>query len=258
MKKVVVVSVIVIFGILFLAKTTQAKDLQAKNDKEREIMFCTDTKMVKFQKILDYLDEYYPDRTMEEELELIKKFEPAVIIDNGGCTIEVVPELVETTVTGKITHLVTGKLSKVEEKNPEEKEMMVVKEKNYSYVVLLLGDVMYIEAEEYINDENAEEVFKAVGSAALNRVYSNLFPNTLYEVIHQGEGTKRQQYAQGTLNKIGHAGTPDIVYQWAEELIENGPTAPKNMVFQANFKQGQGVWLHYGKLYFCISDQIEP
>ena len=116
----------------------------------------------------------------------------------------------------------------------------------------LLANLMYIEEEQYQNDEDAELIFKMAGSVVLNRMESDLFPNTIEGVIYQ-EG----QYSQETLDKIGNVYIPEKVYMWAEDLLKNGPLGPENMVFQSEFNQGDQIYWTYGNQIFCLSYQIE-
>jgi hypothetical protein len=233
-----------------------------------------------------YIEEHYPNRTMKEEIELVDKFmNPVVLSDNGPGTIGIleIKEEVEAEViieaetepefepdfqeknpmvVGTITPLIESKNEVVIEPEPEpEPEIGPEMEEGVSYTeddIHLLGDVMYIEAEEYTYDEEGETCLKAVGSVVLHRMNEDqgYYPDTIYGVIHDGEGTSHKQYASGVLKKIGNAGTPDLVYGWAEDLLRDGPIGPNNMVFEANFKQGDEVWLKYGKMYFCTSNKI--
>ena len=120
--------------------------------------------------------------------------------------------------------------------------------------IRMLGDLIYAEVEEYCDDEDGEKVAKATGSVVLHRIASDVFPNTLSKVIYEGQGTKAQQYASRTLNSIGNIDTPDYVYDWAEDILREGPIGPANLVFQANFPQGNETWMQYGKVYFCTAD----
>lgn len=119
---------------------------------------------------------------------------------------------------------------------------------NYSKEdVTLLANVMYIEVEQYINNDDAEKVFKLVGSVILHRVESKDFPNTLEGVIwDDGE------YAKTTLEKIGKKEIPSKVYNWAEELIRDGAVGPENLVFQCERVLGE-IYDTYGNQYFCLS-----
>ena len=118
--------------------------------------------------------------------------------------------------------------------------------------IKLLANIMYIEEEEYQDDLDAELVFKMAGSVVLNRMLSDLFPNTIEGVIYQ-EG----QYAQETLDKIGNVYIPEKVYMWAEDLLRDGPIGPENLVFQSQFEQGDQVYWTYGNQIFCLSYKIE-
>lgn len=83
-----------------------------------------------------------------------------------------------------------------------------------------------------------------VGSVVLNRINDSRFPNSMYEVI-----TQQGQYS--CLN-TGYKQTPsERAYKNARYLLENGPTLPENVVFQANFTQGNGTYLHEQNMYFC-------
>ena len=95
---------------------------------------------------------------------------------------------------------------------------------NYNYTpeeVILLGDLMYAEEMQYTDDPDGELVLKAAGSAVLHRVAEcqGYFPNTIYDVIHDGEGTRSQQYATATLNKLGNIDTPEKVYQTCLKMV---------------------------------------
>lgn len=113
--------------------------------------------------------------------------------------------------------------------------------------VILLANIMYIEVEQYINDEKAEYVFKLVGSVILNRVESPQFANTLEGVIFDNT-----QYAQTTLDKVGTKQIPDKVYKWAEELLRDGTIGPKTLLYQSESKQGSETYYEYGNQYFCL------
>lgn len=85
----------------------------------------------------------------------------------------------------------------------------------------------------------------AVGSVFLNRVASSYYPNTFYEVAHQ-----KGQYA---CFKDGNAyRTPtQTSIEVADYLMRNGSQLPSNCVYQAQFKQGKGVYAKYGNTYIC-------
>ncbi len=60
------------------------------------------------------------------------------------------------------------------------------------------------------------------------------------------------QYADTTLQKLATQEAPEIVKRWAEELLNDGPIGPKNMIFQSEFEQGQ-IYMMIDNQYFgCI------
>ena len=88
-----------------------------------------------------------------------------------------------------------------------------------------------------------------VGNVVLNRVADSRFPDSIYEVIYQ-----KGQYSptwNGAINK-----TPtQQAYKNAQRLLDGERFCPSNVVFQANFKQGKGVYktisTSYSTTYFC-------
>ena len=106
----------------------------------------------------------------------------------------------------------------------------------------LLARVIYCEAgSSWATDEHQ----LAVGSVVLNRVADSRFPNNISGVVYQ-----KGQYAcvpNGMINR-----TPsERAVKNAKYLLENGVTIPTNIVWQAQFKQGNGVWKYIQGHYFC-------
>jgi hypothetical protein len=88
-----------------------------------------------------------------------------------------------------------------------------------------------------------------VGSVVLNRVASEYFPDTMYEVIYQ-----KGQYActwDGNIEKEPN----ERAYKIAEDLLRNGSVLPANVIFQAEFKQGDGVYSKVQNMYFCYKNE---
>lgn len=85
----------------------------------------------------------------------------------------------------------------------------------------------------------------AVGSVFLNRVASPYYPDTFYDVAHQ-----KGQYA---CFKDGNAyrEPTELSKEVARYLMINGSQLPENCVYQAQFKQGSGVYAKYGNEYIC-------
>lgn len=106
----------------------------------------------------------------------------------------------------------------------------------------LLAHVIYAEAG---SDYCTDEMRYGVGSVVLNRVEDECFPDTLYNVIYQ-----KGQYQctwDGNIDK-----TPDErSYRIAQDLLNNGSIFPSDVVYQAEFKQGSGMYSKIQNIYFC-------
>lgn len=91
----------------------------------------------------------------------------------------------------------------------------------------------------------SDECQLAVGSVVLNRVKSKHFPDTIYDVVFEPgqysptwEGTYYNTPTQRAINN-------------AKYLLENGSQLPNNVLFQAGFAQGSGVYKIIDGEYFC-------
>ena len=90
-----------------------------------------------------------------------------------------------------------------------------------------------------------DEAQIAVASVIMNRVNSDKFPNTIFEVLVQPG-----QYA--FVNDEIIWGEPDErAIKNAEYVYWNGSQIPENILFQAEFLQGSGVWKQIDNQYFC-------
>ena len=107
----------------------------------------------------------------------------------------------------------------------------------------------------------SDDTRRKVGSVFLNRVNSPYFPDTFEEVA-----TQKGQY--GTLHKTGiqwpyralnvqEADDVSRAFRIAEELLITGSILPDNVIWQAQFKQGDGVYCYQDKTYFCYSEVKE-
>ena len=93
------------------------------------------------------------------------------------------------------------------------------------------------------------EMMVGVGSVVMNRVKSDKFPNTVYEVIHQSG-----QYScvrNGSFNDEPTQGAKDA----ADYVLRTGGDYPADVLYQANFPQGMATYLtlstSYSTMYFC-------
>ncbi len=122
----------------------------------------------------------------------------------------------------------------------------------------ILAIIIYQEAG---GNGSSDDTRRKVGSVFLNRVNSSRFPNTFMEVALQ-----RAQYGSlywtglkwpdRAVNK-GEANAVQRAYRIAEDLLIGGSILPSNVLFQAEFPQGDGVYCYQDGTYFCYKGAIE-
>ena len=95
----------------------------------------------------------------------------------------------------------------------------------------------------------SDEMRYFTGYVVMNRVNSDLFPNTIYDVIYQPG-----QYS-GASNLI-YETYSDHIYEIATEIVLGGSQIPENVLFQANFVQGDGVYAQVQNMYFCYKGEL--
>lgn len=98
---------------------------------------------------------------------------------------------------------------------------------------------------------SSEEIQLLVANVVINRVNSSRYPNTIYGVL-----TQYMQY--GTMWKYGVSfpewadqGVKDQCYSVARRILDGERVCPSNVLFQAEFKQGSGVYKEIDGFYFC-------
>lgn len=122
-----------------------------------------------------------------------------------------------------------------------------------------MAAVIYNEAGgDYYTEEHREYV----GYVVLNRVKDPRYPNSIREVLEQ-----RGQYAgmdKGVVFASRHtkpeeAYAVERAYATARKLLENREyiPIPANVVFQAEFTQGIGVYKKIGNTYFCYAEEVQ-
>ena len=99
----------------------------------------------------------------------------------------------------------------------------------------------------------SRDMMLSVGSVVLNRVADSRFPNTIQEVVFQNNPI---QYAPTINGTYWDVPTNEAV-EVAEELLKNGSAIDESVVWQAEFKQGNGVYdtieSPWGTtMYFCF------
>ena len=85
-----------------------------------------------------------------------------------------------------------------------------------------------------------------VGNVIINRVNDPDFPNSVSEVLSQ-EG----QYPWGVSYYSEEYIYDDYFYEIAEKLLAGDRPLPENVVYQARFAQGSGIYCTLGAHYYC-------
>lgn len=136
-----------------------------------------------------------------------------------------------------------GELVKEEQENNPDISTAVAQERiseTDSTNIWWLSCVLYHECRG-LNDEAQI----AVASVILNRVNSDKFPNTIFEVI-----TQPGQYAF-VVDEIIWGEPDERAMKNAEYVYWNGSQIPENVLFQSEFIQGSGIWKQIDNQYFC-------
>lgn len=135
----------------------------------------------------------------------------------------------------------------------------VKEEINKSYSendLMLLAKVINAEAGS-VSDKHQQ----LVGCVVMNRVNSANFPNSIHDVVYQ----KPTQYACAWDNSFKKK-VSDRALKNAKLVLEGKIKSPYNLVWQAEFKQGNKVYKKfrtkvgknkYSTTYFCTSNNIK-
>lgn len=91
-------------------------------------------------------------------------------------------------------------------------------------------------------------MIEGVASVIANRVADERFPDTVYGVVSQSG-----QYS--TFSTVDSQVPTDDVIDVCIDVLENGSKFPADIVWQANFPQGSGIYktlsTSYSTMYFC-------
>lgn len=109
----------------------------------------------------------------------------------------------------------------------------------------MLARVVYFEAgSSWISDRHQQ----LVACVLLNRCADSRFPDTI-----KGNVYRKGQYAcSGRLYSISAAQIPTRCYDNAKAAAYGWVECPEGVIFQAQFKQGRGVYAKIGNTYFCL------
>ena len=138
-----------------------------------------------------------------------------------------------------------------------EKEVVVEVEKELNYTY----DELYCVAVAIYNEAGGnactDEHRELVGYVVLNRVKDSRYPNTIRKVLEQPgqyEGIdKNGIYFAKRGNSALELKALERAWKTAKKVLENRNNipVPENVVFQAQFKQGNGVYKKLYNTYFC-------
>lgn len=139
---------------------------------------------------------------------------------------------------------------KLEEERAQEAEKPSYSEED----LLLVAKIIQAEAgSSWLSDEHQ----LLVGNVLLNRVASPEFPNTIKDCLYQ-----KGQYYPESSTYFKNIVPSERAMKNARRLMDGERFCPADVVFQANFKQGGGVYKaipdkYLKTTYFCYSEHRE-
>lgn len=160
------------------------------------------------------------------------------------------------------SHPVDNYVNEIDETRAAHTESATIEElSDIKYTEDQLDILALIIYQEAGGDMYSDDTRLKVGSVFLNRVASDRFPDTFEEVAIQ-----RLQY--GLLYRTGiewpsRAREPEEsnavlrAYDIAEKLLNSGSVLPANVIWQAEFPQGDGVYSYQDDMYFCYTEVKE-
>ena len=109
-----------------------------------------------------------------------------------------------------------------------------------------LASIIYLEA----RGEPAEGQ-QAVAEVVLNRVISPDFPDSVEEVLHQGEGTAVPQFS--TIGLLASAEPGQAQYDAIDAALYGPSILPEDVVFFSRYGENDRGWGKIGGHVFCYS-----
>ena len=109
-----------------------------------------------------------------------------------------------------------------------------------------LAAIIYLEARGEPADGQ-----QAVAEVILNRVVSAEFPDSVSEVLHQGEGTSVPQFS--TINLLSKANPGQAQYDAIDAALYGSPILPVDVVFFSQNGENDRVWGKIGGHVFCYA-----
>lgn len=168
-------------------------------------------------------------------------------VKNTNCIIEAIPPKVNT--EGLVEFEMLNATTKQSEENKEPDTASITNEAEENAATYTEDDLYWLSkaiAQELGSNWVPDWAQQWVASVVLNRVNHSSFPDTIYGVLHQ-PGQYCGFYATPTEQNVANA----------KYVLENGSVLPDNVVFQAQFTQGNGTHgIYYDPVmdnttYFC-------
>lgn len=107
-----------------------------------------------------------------------------------------------------------------------------------------LAEIIYHEARG-----EPPEGQQAVAEVVFNRVIADNFPNTVHDVLHQGEGTAVPQFS--TIRLLGTADPLQEQYDAINAALYGPSILPADVVFFSRKGENDRVWGRIGNHVFC-------
>lgn len=165
-----------------------------------------------------------------------------------------------TVTTGVPAQQITGKLdfpsvSTSEEERPEVDQVRPAREEparaaRYVYIDMTdeeleeLAEILFLEA----GNQSAEGQ-QAVVEVVFNRVLHSGFPDTVHDVLHQGEGTDVPQFS--TISLLGTVTPTQAQYDAINEALYGDTLTDPDVVFFSRSGENDRVWRKIGDHVFC-------
>ena len=117
----------------------------------------------------------------------------------------------------------------------------------------IVAGVMYAEEDVLFTKLEKEDATRAAllcGSVVINRVKRNYRGATSFEdVVFDAS-----QYDTRTIQKVKEDEIPQQYLDWARDLLENGTFGPENLIYQAEFLQGEKYDVIYNQYFGLLPE----
>jgi hypothetical protein len=104
-----------------------------------------------------------------------------------------------------------------------------------------------------LESDGSEQDRLAVGNVVLNRVECKNFPNTIQEVIRDNDTYVQYECVYNGKFDSGIEPSEEAI-QIAKRLLDGERIFPHNVVWQAQFMQGDGLYTQIGVHYYCYTN----